>query len=52
MLPLKNSPFFPKVLINEARSYNEGPLEKDKRVTEMMIKELGGGWPSGVGVFL
>jgi len=47
-LPLKDSPFFTK-LINEERSY-KGPMEKDK-ITEMMINELGGGWPSEVGIF-
>ncbi|MBI5205789.1 MAG: DUF4388 domain-containing protein [Nitrospirae bacterium] len=47
-LPLRDSPFFTKI-IDEAHSY-KGPMEKDK-ITEMMIKELGGGWPSEVGIF-
>jgi len=47
-LPMKESPFLAKI-IDEAHSY-KGPLDKDS-VTETMVKEFGGGWPSEVGVF-
>jgi len=47
-LSLKDSPFFTKI-IHEAHSY-KGQMEKDK-TTDALIKELGGGWPSEVGIF-
>ena len=45
---LKDSPFLTKIM-NEAHSYR-GPMGKDK-VTEIMMKELGGGWPAEVAIF-
>lgn len=44
----KDSPFLTKIM-NEAHSYR-GPMVKDK-VTEIMMKELGGGWPVEVAIF-
>lgn len=45
---LKDSPFLTKI-VSEAHSYR-GPMVKDK-VTEIMMKELGGGWPVEVAIF-
>lgn len=48
VLSLKDSPFLTGIL-NEAHSYR-GRLERDK-VTEYMIRELGGGWPVEAALF-
>ncbi len=45
---LKNSPFLTKIA-GEAQSYR-GAMERDK-VTESMMNELGGGWPTDVAIF-
>jgi len=48
VISLKDSPFLTRIM-NEAHSYR-GELEKDK-VTESMMEELGGGWPSEAAIF-
>jgi hypothetical protein len=47
-LPVGESPFLQRVL-QEGRPY-KGPLQKDK-ITEFMLRELGGGWPAEVALF-
>ena len=48
-LPLKDSPFSQRLLMRRVHTRDDDG-KKDK-ITEMMIKELGGGWPSEVGIF-
>lgn len=47
-LPLKDSPFLTKI-VNETHTYR-GTMEKDK-ITEYLIKDIGGGWPTDVAIF-
>ena len=47
-LPLKDSPFLTKI-VNETHTYR-GAMEKDK-ITEYLIKDIGGGWPTDVAIF-
>lgn len=45
---LNKSEFFKKIV--EANYFYKGSMEKDD-ITELMIREFGGGWPPEVGVF-